>query len=197
MTDADTDDILKRLVERVDELERELDRRPTLREHAELEREVESLHDERTDGTARYLAGMLASQLADVENVDYGAHADEYREAFGKIGAMIQRHESVIDEHDAPSRDPMEANWKNVVEKARNLEDSPENAVPGGKVKLFANDVQGATGHSRRHCLDLIEKLGDEKPGATWREYEPPSPEANNKAVPKALVVDLGVWGEE
>ena len=193
----DADERLERLTERVNELERELDRRPTLREHAELEREVESLRKRRTDGTARYLAGMLASQLANVENVDYDDPPAEYREAIGKIGAMIQRHESVIDEHDAPSRDPMEANWKNIVEKARNLEDSPENAVPGGKVKLFANDVQGATGHSRRHCLDLIEKLGEEKPGATWREYQPPSPEANNEAVPKALIVDLGVWGEE
>lgn len=95
------------------------------------------------------------------------------------------------------STDSMKENWVAVVKQAQNLEGNPQNQARDQWVALFVDDVKGATGHSRRYCQDLIERLGEsDRPGVDWRPHEPAEPSNNNNGRRKQLLVDLDIWGD-
>jgi hypothetical protein len=167
------------LVQRVEELERRID-------GVELENIASA------DTINIYFAQLAEGIGADVD--DYTADAMQHIQAiqgeFEALQEVVREQQKVINDLEDPeTRTPDEA-WLNVIEMARNK-------VSGSrKVKLDCDELQKATGYSSRHCSNKIEDWGQEKHGATWEPYKPPSESRQGSAKKKKLVIDLTEWDE-
>lgn len=162
-----------------------------------LEERVERLEksQERSTYLPRTVFNHFLQRLCQIDVDDYSADPFPQLSEVERVGAMIQRHESVIEENDGPTVDAMKENWVACVKAAQNHENDPQHARMNGYVALFAENIQTATGHTRRHCRTLIETLGDEYEGAKWLAHERNLKEGGSDRR-KQLLIDLDVWGD-
>lgn len=114
-----------------------------------------------------------------------------------QFGAELTRVIDAVEENpENPNQDPMTQNWIDCVEHAQKLQHDPNHARQDGYTALYVQDVANATGHSRRHCNDLVEDLGDDHEGATWQSHKENNKE-NGSDRRKALLINLDIWGTE
>jgi hypothetical protein len=117
-------------------------------------------------------------------------HIQAIQSEFEALQEVVREQQKVINDLEDPeTRTPDEA-WLNVIEMARNKVNGSR------KVKLDCDELQKATGYSSRHCSNKIEDWGQDKHGATWEPYKPPSESRQGSAKKKKLVIDLTEWDE-
>lgn len=189
------------LVERVEQLEEENEELRARAERAERAAHAQSAHlramlrqvEQNNQKPDRPYWNHFLVRLCNVTVDDFDEDPFTHLPAVKRFGAKVRRHESLIEDNGGV-RDAMGTNWENCVAAAENLQNDARHARQDGYVALYADDLQTATGHSRRHCLDLIEELGEDHDGATWQPYES-NPNNGGSAQKKALLIDLDVWG--
>jgi hypothetical protein len=122
-------------------------------------------------------------------------------EDFGRqlrdVKTRADRHAAVIDTLESGEAKGPDAAWKRVVDAANNLSDSTDHSLPNNRVALGREEIAQATGKTKRTAQDYIERFGENRRGADWRPYQPPSEQTGGEAKRKKLIVDLDVWGED
>ena len=139
----------------------------------------------------------VLSRLCRFDIDDYRADPMHLLTDVERVGNAIERHESIIEEQQRATPNPMADNWERVLELARNVSDQADHIRGDGYTQLFWKDIQSATGHGDRHCKRLIEQLGERYDGVDWQPYEPPRPSNNHSTRRKRLLIDLNVWSDE
>lgn len=127
--------------------------------------------------------GQMADRLEDQEN-------------------RLDRLESTVKDNKGASSNDSE-NWQKVVEKAHELKNDSNHALPANRVKLYRDNVAHACDVGKTRGQQLIGEWADEagpayekkgKRGTEFQPYKEATPANNNEKQRKALIVDLDVW---
>lgn len=192
---------LRDTVDQVQRENRELRKRA---ERAEAAAHAQSAHvryllakvEKNGEKPGRFVWNQFFANLCDLDIDDYEGDPVSHLPSVKRLGGMIRRHESLIEENGGSvSSDPMSDNWQAAVETAQNLKNNAKHARQDGYVQLFAENLEAATGHGNRHCLKLIEDLAEAHEGADWQSYRRNVKQGGSDRK-KALLIDLDVWGE-
>lgn len=188
----DRDELVETVVElgeRVDDLEERLER-----------------HQQTTvtQTTLNHLLGALTGTEPEnfngdpMQMLDAATHisrlVDEYND-------RLKRLENIAEEEETLTGDTKLTNWQQIIRKAENLQNHPEHGMPNNRVKLKKKEIAGAVGCTERHALDLIDDYADDyEDGVEKQPYKQITTSRTTESAgiqPKALIIDLGVWGEK
>lgn len=202
----ETDDVSQgRLVEMVRGLEARVEQLEN--ENDELREAKDDLEErvKKVDGRAasKSTVNLLIGALTDAD-MDFTADPGQNREALvgfntrvETMETMLKRHESKMKKLGKGKTNGPDESWLAIIDAADNLSNSQDHGLPNNRVKLYAENISQATGKSERMALNYIEDFGEDKEGATWQPYKPPSEQNGGHAQKKTLIVDLDVWGDE
>lgn len=189
----------------------------------ESQRPLEELSREELEERVNELEGvgtamaMLVNQLRGAEGDDQIAYDDpEFvpvaAKTIGQMADRLEEQENRLDRLESTVKDNKGAsssdgeNWQNVVEKAHELKNDANHALPANRVKLYRDNIAHACDVGKTRGQQLIGEWADEtdpayekkgKRGTEFQPYKEATPGNNNEKQRKALIIDLDVWRED
>lgn len=179
-------------------------------EVSELRERIDAIED-RLDEKAsadravtRSSVNLLLDALLGGEVDDFDADPASNRDLVEDLGRRIRDVEQTTAKQqdvvrklsDGKTSGPDEA-FARIVDTARRLSNSSNHVLPNNRVWLGCEEIAQATGLGERQASNYIDRFGEERVGADWRSYQPPSEQNGGEARKKKLIIDLDVWGEE